>query len=245
MSPVQATLVDLPPVAKVALTVAAAYLLHAVVSFFLSSSKSSCEKKKDLPPFYKETPYIPWLGSLVQFATSPREFLQRAATKHGDCFRIQLFGKQMVFLTGSDGHAKFFKEREKVFDIREAYAMTVITFGPGVCYDCPQSKMAQQFAFFKDGLSDSKFVEYMQLVQEEVATYFDNEWGDEGEADLLESLSNLFTLTSSRCLLGEEVKKRWKSSGMAEHYSKFFLYRHGSCCRQRINHIAHCLLFFP
>jgi hypothetical protein len=61
----------------------------------------------------------------------------------------------------------------------------------------------------------------MKLVQDEVATYFENEWGDEGEADLLGSLSNLFTLTSSRCLLGEEVKKRWKESGMAEHYSKF------------------------
>jgi hypothetical protein len=69
-------------------------------------------------------------------------------------------------------------------------------------------------------LSDAKFVEYMKLVQEEVATYFENEWGDEGEADLLESLSNLFTLTSARCLLGEEVKKRWNESGMAEHYSE-------------------------
>ena len=53
----------------------------------------------------------------------------------------------MTFLTGSEGHAHFFKQREHVFDIREAYAMTVITFGPGVCYDCPQKKMAEQFAY--------------------------------------------------------------------------------------------------
>lgn len=111
--------------------------------------------------------------------------------------------------------------REHVFDIREAYAMTVITFGPGVCYDCPQSKMAQQFAFFKDGLSDDSFVQYMVLIQDEVKTFFEQEWGDEGEADLLQSLSDLYTLTSSRCLLGEEIRKRWKDSGMAEHYSKF------------------------
>ena len=43
--------------------------------------------------------------------------------------------------------------------------MTKITFGPGVCYDCPQQKMAQQFAFFKDGLSDECFASYMELVQ--------------------------------------------------------------------------------
>ena len=99
--------------------------------------------------------------------------------------------------------------------------MTVITFGPGVCYDCPQSKMAQQFAFFKDGLSDECFVRYMELVQDEVAKFFEAEWGDEGEADLLTSLSDVFTLTSSRCLLGDEVRERWNSSGMAEHYRKF------------------------
>jgi hypothetical protein len=172
----------------------------------------------DLPPFYSEPGYLPWLGSLVQFATGPRKFLQRAALAKGDVFTIQLFGKRMTFLTGSEGHAHFFKQREHVFDIREAYAMTVITFGPGVCYDCPQSKMAQQFAFFKDGLSDESFVKYMELVQDEVATFFEQEWGEEGEADLLQSLSDLYTLTSSRCLLGDEIRNLWKDSGMAEHY---------------------------
>ena len=102
--------------------------------------------------------------------------------------------------------------------------MTVTTFGPGVCYDCPQSKMAQQFAFFKDGLSDARFQQYMELVQQEVVRYFDQYWGDEGEADLLSTLSDLFTLTSSRCLLGEEVRQRWKDSGMAEHYCESIVY---------------------
>lgn len=78
--------------------------------------------------------------------------------------------------------------------------------------------MAQQFAFFKDGLRDECFKTYMELVQEEVETYFANRWGDSGEADLLTTLSDLFTLTSSRCLLGDEIRSRWDDSGMAEHY---------------------------
>ena len=86
--------------------------------------------------------------------------------------------------------------------------MTVTTFGPGVCYDVPQSRMAEQFAFLKNGLSDTAFVKYMDLVQDEVATYFTKTWGDEGQADLLNSLSNVFTLTSSRCLLGQEIRNR-------------------------------------
>ena len=127
----------------------------------------------------------------------------------------------MTFLMGSQGHEHFFRTKEHVFDIREAYAMTVTTFGPGVCYDVKQSRMAEQFAFFKDGLSDKAFVKYIDLIQQEVERYFTTEWGNEGEADLLQSLSDVFTLTSSRCLLGEEIRKRWKDSGMAEHYCKF------------------------
>jgi sterol 14-demethylase len=191
------------------------------LAYFIQSVFNYAKAPKNTPPFYYESPYIPWLGSLPQFAINPREFLQRAAKAKGDCFTIQLFGKQMTFLTGNEGHKHFFKAREHVFDIRQAYAMTVTTFGPGVCYDCPQSKMAEQFAFFKDGLSDSSFIKYMELVQDEVANYFEQEWGDEGEADLLQSLSDLFTLTSSRCLLGEEIRNRWKASGMAEHYCTY------------------------
>lgn len=97
------------------------------IGYVVRSLLSTLTRPNNLPPFYSEAGYIPWLGSLVQFATGPREFLQRAALAEGDVFTIQLFGKQMTFLTGSEGHAHFFKQREHVFDIREAYAMTTIT----------------------------------------------------------------------------------------------------------------------
>ena len=37
--------------------------------------------------------------------------------------------------------------------------------------------------------------------------YF-SKWGDEGEVDLKEELSNLIILTASRCLLGKEVREQ-------------------------------------
>ena len=122
----------------------AAYVLNVCVGVLLAPAHR--------PPFYYELPYIPWLGSLVQFAVNPRNLIERATVYvqtqyHKQCFTVHLFGTPMTFLTGSEGHAHFFKQREHVFDIREAYAMTVITFGPGVCYDCPQKKMAEQFAY--------------------------------------------------------------------------------------------------
>jgi hypothetical protein len=156
-----------------------------VVALVIKSILDTLTRPKDLPPFYSETSFIPWLGLLFHFAINPREFFQRAAQANGDVFTVQLFGKNRTFLTVSEGHAHFFKARDKEFDIRDAYRMTVTTFGPRVCYDCPQAKMAQQCAFFKDRLSDESFFRYIELVKEEVALFFEQEWGVEGEADLL------------------------------------------------------------
>ena len=93
-------------------SLALALTVNATVQWLLRPSNH--------PPFYWEWPYLPWLGSLVQFATQPREFLQRAAARCGNVFTIQLFGKKMTFLMGTDGHAHFFRAKEHVFDIREA-----------------------------------------------------------------------------------------------------------------------------
>lgn len=111
---------------RIVLAVIVAYVLKS----WMTNNYWTRPKKSSLPPFYMEYPYIPWLGSLVQFATSPREFLERAAmaTKSSNCFTIQLFGKPMTFLTGSEGHAKFFKAPENVFDIREVCVKKSLLF---------------------------------------------------------------------------------------------------------------------
>ena len=96
------------------------YVLTLAVACGVNATVQWLLRPRHHPPFYCEFPYIPWLGSLVQFATQPREFLQRAADRCGPVFTIQLFGKKMTFLFGTDGHAHFFRAKEHVFDIREA-----------------------------------------------------------------------------------------------------------------------------
>ena len=49
----------------------------------------------------------------------------------------------------------------------------------------------------------------MPIIQREVEAYFEENWGDAGEKDLLNALSEVFTLTSARCLLGPEIRKQW------------------------------------
>lgn len=98
------------------------WVVSLVLILTINSTLQWLLRPRNQPPFYFEFPYIPWLGSLVQFATQPREFLERAAKKCGNVFTIQLFGKKMTFLMGTDGHAHFFRAKEHVFDIREACA---------------------------------------------------------------------------------------------------------------------------
>lgn len=179
--------------------------------------KDILTRPKDLPPLYYEFPYIPWLGSIYQYATGPREFLQRAHAACGDCFTINLLGSSMTYMMSSDGHSTFFRAKEETYDIREAYKCTVVTFGPDVCYDCPVSKMGEQLSFFKTGLTTDKFHSYVDIIQDEVAQYFDENWGDAGETCLFKTLSEVFTLTSARCLLGPEIRERW-SGDMAKKY---------------------------
>jgi hypothetical protein len=59
-------------------------------------------------------------------------------------------------------------------------------------------------------------MECMRLVQDEVSIVFERECRDEGEVDLLAFLSDVFTLTRSRYLFGEEIRKKWNSSGSGE-----------------------------
>jgi hypothetical protein len=80
------------------------YLLGAVIVLtVVYNVKEWATRPKNLPPVYTEFPYLPWIGSIVQFAIQPREFLQRAHAAMGDIFTINLFGWSITFLMSSDG----------------------------------------------------------------------------------------------------------------------------------------------
>eukprot|EP00039_Didymoeca_costata_P024487 m.10422 g.10422 ORF g.10422 m.10422 type:complete len:476 (+) comp4257_c0_seq1:46-1473(+) len=191
----------------------------AVIFYILVQIKAWVTRPKNAPPVYSEFPTIPWLGSIWQFATGPREFIQRAHASLGDTFTVNLFGKSLTFLMNSEGHRKFFMGKEDVFDIRKAYRCTVVTFGPGVCYDCPVKKMGEQLGFLKTGLTQQRYISYVPILHKEAEDYFQKEWGDVGEKCLFTALSELFTLTSARCLLGPELRAQWSGE-----FSKMYWY---------------------
>ena len=111
----------------VVLVVAAAAL--AAVLYWLTRGRKD---PPNSPKLYTEFPYLPWIGSIVQFAREPRDFLLRARASMGEIFDVQLFGQKMTFLMSTEGHDFFFQQHEAVFDASAAYKFTKTTFGPGV-----------------------------------------------------------------------------------------------------------------
>jgi len=54
---------------------------------------------------------------------------------------------------------------------------------------------------------------HVSLIESEANSYFEREWKDGGEGDMLESMNRLTILTASRCLLGREIRNNPKVAG--------------------------------
>eukprot|EP00401_Gymnodinium_catenatum_P076988 CAMPEP_0117456876 /NCGR_PEP_ID=MMETSP0784-20121206/78_1 /TAXON_ID=39447 /ORGANISM="" /LENGTH=338 /DNA_ID=CAMNT_0005250251 /DNA_START=264 /DNA_END=1280 /DNA_ORIENTATION=- len=80
-------------------------------------------------------------------------------------------------------------------------------FGNGVVYDAEPKKRVQQMQHMAQSLRSGRLKAYVPRIEMETRQYLKN-WGDSGTVDLLEALSELTILTSSRCLHGDEIRER-------------------------------------
>ena len=77
----------------------------------------------------RATPFCGGVACLWRILT--RVLAAAVAMAARGCQTVNLFGTSMTFLMSSEGHADFFaSKKEHVYDIREAYKCTVVTFGP-------------------------------------------------------------------------------------------------------------------
>lgn len=182
-------------------SVLVAAVLGVVIAYLMFVRKSEEGK---LPPM---VPYlIPWVGSARELGTDPINFLEKQRAKLGDAFTITMLGRKVVYLTGAKANEFFFNAREEDFSAQHAYAsLTVPVFGEGVVYDVPNPVLVEQKKMIKGGLTTEIFQSYVPLMEEEVQQYF-KRWGNEGEVDLLQAISEVTIMTASRCLLGDEIR---------------------------------------
>ena len=80
-------------------------------------------------------------------------------------------------------------------------------FGPGVVYDATKKKRQVQFQSMANGLRNNRLKSYVAKIERETRTFLKQEWGEKGEVDMLQALSDLTILTASRCLHGDDVRE--------------------------------------
>ena len=137
---------------------------------------------------------------------NPPKFAADHAPPFDSTRTVPVFHKRITFLIGPKVSEHFFKARDTEMSQKEVYEFNVPTFGKGVVFDVDHITRAEQFRFFANSLKSDRLRQYVGMMVKEAEDYF-AKWGDEGEVDLLDALSELIVLTASRCLLGREIRE--------------------------------------
>jgi len=149
---------------------------------------------------------LPVIGNYVAFATQPVQFMKDCFKKYGSVFTVQMLHKNMTFLIGPEAGAPFFRLNDDFMGQSEVYGFMTPVFGKGVVYDAEPRKRIQQMQSMASALKGKSLRSYIPKIEKETIDYIKG-WGDSGEVDLLEILSQLTILSSSRCLHGDDVRE--------------------------------------
>lgn len=161
---------------------------------------------------------IPFLGHAIAFGRSPIEFLENAYEKYGPVFSFTMVGKTFTYLLGSDAAALLFNSKNEDLNAEDVYArLTTPVFGKGVAYDVPNPVFLEQKKMLKSGLNITHFRQHVSIIEKETKEYFQS-WGESGERNLFEALSELIILTASHCLHGKEIRSQLNEK-MAQLYA--------------------------
>eukprot|EP00976_Prorocentrum_cordatum_P105838 1194338-Prorocentrum_minimum.AAC.4 len=173
-----------------------------VTTLFINSLLGMMNSKR--PPIIAGLPLI---GGFLKFVKGPMPLMDEAYKKYGSVFTVPIFHKRMTFLIGPEVSSHFFKGNDLEMSQKEVYQFNVPTFGKGVVFDVDHKVRIEQFRFFAEALKTKRMRTYVGMMVTEAEAFFEK-WGDEGEVDLLQELSDLIILTASRCLMGKEVREQ-------------------------------------
>ena len=149
----------------------------------------------------------PIIGTYIEFAKNPVDFIDKCRKKFGNIYTVNMLHKKLTFLLGPEASAPFFNQKDDTFlSQAEVYGFMTPVFGKGVVYDAPIPQRKEQYNHMTKGLKGDSFKAYVGKIEKECHDYF-KDWGTEKETDILQALSELTILTSSRCLHGDDVRE--------------------------------------
>ncbi|CAM9902103.1 unnamed protein product [Heterosigma akashiwo] len=162
-------------------------------------------RPKNAPPSVKLG--APVIGNIQAFIKSPLGLIKNCYEKYGPVYTVPMMGKNLTFLIGPDAQAPFFRLKDDDLSQNEVYGFMKPVFGPNVVYDAEPKKRNYQMQQMANGLRAARLKSYIPKIIKETVEYLDAKWGESGEVDILDALSELTILTSSRCLHGDDVRE--------------------------------------
>jgi sterol 14-demethylase len=185
-----------------------------------------------LPPRFGGA--LPVLGHMVPFARDPVALMQRVRETCGPVGEFRMLNKRIVLLTGPAAQEAFCRAPDEQLSQKIAYRLMTPIFGEGVVFDAPLERLNEQLRILMPALRDRNMRTYAEIFAAEVDGMVD-QWGREGEIDLLDFTAELTTYTSSHCLLGSEFRH-----GMNEEFARVY-----GALEKGVNAIAYVNPYLP
>lgn len=147
-------------------------------------------------------------GHLEEFRTDPIGLMKRVRDECGDVGWFQLAGKKVILLTGAEANEFFFRSSDEDLDQAEAYPFMTPVFGEGVVFDASPERRAEML--HNTALRGDHMKGHAATIEREVRKMIEN-WGEDGEIDLLEFFAELTIYTSTACLIGSKFRNQLDS----------------------------------
>ncbi len=143
-------------------------------------------------------------GHLEDLRTDPVDLLRRVREECGDVGRFRLADRDVVLVSGAECNEAFFRAPDEVLDQAEAYPFMTPIFGQGVVFDASPEERQQMLK--NQALRGEQMRGHAATIEHEVRRMVDD-WGDEGELDLLDWFAELTIYTTSSCLIGKKFRE--------------------------------------
>jgi sterol 14-demethylase len=147
-------------------------------------------------------------GHLEEFRTDPIGLMQRVRAECGDVGFFQLAGKKVILLTGAEANEFFFRAADEDLDQAQAYPFMTPIFGKGVVFDASPERRKEML--HNSALRGDHMKSHAATIEREVRRAIEN-WGTDGEIDLLDFFSELTIYTSTACLIGAKFRDQLDS----------------------------------
>lgn len=155
---------------------------------------------KPTPPMLSGPPLI---GHALAFQRDRTALIQRGLREVGPLFGLRLGPKRAAVVLGPEHHEVFFAETDKALSIEQGYAFLKPLFG-ATTLAAPPEVYERQRPVFHAPFRGGKTEHFLAVMQEEVQAWLDT-WGEAGELELTEPITQLTQRVAAHALMGREL----------------------------------------